>query len=119
MVISKVDDIRNIAFVGHGAVGKTTLADLMLFRAGLATRPGSVDDGSSVLDFDDEEKERKFSISSNLVHFEHAGKWLNLIVTPGYPDFIGATICALRGADTALVVIAADAGIAVNTRKVF
>lgn len=114
-----VDDIHNVALVGHGAAGKTSLADLMLFRAGVGTRPGSVDEGTSVLDFDDEERQHKYSISSSLVHFEHEGKAINLIDTPGYPDFIGQVIGALRGVETAVVVINAGSGIEVNTRKVF
>lgn len=119
MAVSQVEDIRNVALVGHGAVGKTTLSDLMLFRAGMTTRQGSVDDGTSLLDVDDEERERKFSISSHIAHFPRSGRWNNIIDTPGYPDFIGQTIGALRGVETAVIVIAVDSGIAVNTRKVF
>ena len=119
MAISQVEGIRNVALVGHGAVGKTTLSDLMLFRAGVTNRQGSVDDGTSLLDVDDEERERKFSISSHIAHFSRSGHWNNIIDTPGYPDFIGQTISALRGVETAVIVIAADSGIAVNTRKVF
>jgi elongation factor G len=119
MVIAHVEDIRNIALVGHGAVGKTTLSDLMLYRSGVAPRPGSVDDGTSLLDIEDEERERHFSISSHLVHFPNSGRWTNLLDTPGYPDFIGQTIGALDAVETAVVVIAADIGICVNTRKVF
>ena len=119
MAKTHVDDVRNVALVGHGAVGKTTLADLMLFRAGAVSRAGSVDDGSSVLDFDEEEKHHKYTISSSLVHFMHGGKAFTLIDTPGYPDFIGQTIGALRAVETAVIVINAAAGIEVNTRKVF
>lgn len=119
MAISQIEGIRNVALVGHGAVGKTTLSDLMLFRAGVTNRQGSVDDGTSLLDVDDEERERKFSISSHISHFSRSGHWNNVIDTPGYPDFIGQTISALRGVETAVIVIAADSGIAVNTRKVF
>ena len=79
-----VADIRNVAFVGHGAVGKTTLSDLMLFKAGAVTRAGSVDDGTSVLDSDEEAKHHKHSITSTLIHFKHAGKHINVIDTPGY-----------------------------------
>jgi len=118
-MIAHVEDIRNVALLGHGAVGKTTLADLMLYRSGIGTRAGSVDDGTSALDIDDEEKERKFSISSHLIHFDYQGVQTNLIDTPGYPDFIGQAIGALRGVETAVIVIAADSGIAVNTRKTF
>ena len=115
----QVENVRNVALVGHGAVGKTTLADLMLFKAGIATRTGSVDNGSSLLDTDDEEKNRKSSITSTLVHFEHGGKHFNVIDTPGYPDFIGQAIGALRAVETAVVVVNAGAGIEVNTRRVF
>jgi len=119
MVTAQYDNMRNVAFIGHGAVGKTTLADVLLFKSGVTNRPGSVDDGTSHLDTDEDEKEHHFSITSHLAHFEHSGHWINVIDTPGYPDFIGQTIGALRGVDTAIVVIAADSGIAVNTRKVF
>lgn len=119
MAKHKVEDIRNIVLVGHGAVGKTTLADHILFKAGAATRAGSVDDGSSLLDIDDDEKERKSSITSSLCHFEHNGKHVNLIDTPGYPDFIGQVFGAIRAAETAAVVISAGAGIEVNTRRTF
>ncbi len=115
----QVADLRNVALVGHGAVGKTTLADLMLFKGGVGSRAGSVDDGTSVLDVDDEEKESKHSVSSGMVHFEHAGKRINVFDTPGYPDFIGQAIGALQAVETALIVISATAGIQVNTRRVF
>jgi elongation factor G len=114
-----VEDVRNIALVGHGAVGKTTLADLMLFKAGAVSRPGSVDDGSSVLDFDEEEKQHKYTISSSFVNFSHAGKAFTVVDTPGYPDFIGQTIGALRSVETAVIFVGAVSGIEVNTRKVF
>ena len=119
MAKHKVDDVRNVALVGHGAVGKTTLADMMLFKSGIGSRAGSVDDGSSVLDVDDDEKQRKSSISSSVCHLEHGGKRLNVIDTPGYPDFIGQAIGALRAAETAVVTISATAGIEVNTRRTF
>src|SRR5262245_46582343 len=119
MAKTHVDDVRNVALVGHGASGKTTLADLMLFKAGAVSRAGSVDDGSSVLDFDEEEKQHKYTISSSLVHFSHGGKAFTLVDTPGYPDFIGQVIGALRAVETAVIVINASSGIEVNTRKTF
>jgi elongation factor G len=115
----EVQDIRNVALIGHGATGKTTLADLMLFKAGLASRAGSVDDGSSLLDIDDEEKDRKSSISSTVIHLDHAGKRFNLIDTPGYPDFVGQMIGAIQAVETAIITISASAGIEVNTRRAF
>ena len=114
-----VGELRNIVLVGHGAVGKTTLADLMLFKAGVGTRAGSVDDSTSLLDTDDDEKERHHSLTSHVAHFEQSGDEINLIDAPGYPDFIGQAIGAMRAAETAIIVIGATSGIEVNTRKTF
>lgn len=114
-----IDSIRNVAFVGHGAVGKTTLADRLLFKTGVNSRAGSVDEGTSLLDTDDDEKERKHSITSTVVHFDHEGRHVNLIDAPGMPDFVGQVIGSLRAVETAIVTISAAAGIEVNTRKTF
>src|SRR5437762_2537720 len=119
MAKHKVEDIRNIALVGHGAAGKTSLADTLLFKAGAVDRRGSVDDGSSVSDYDDEEKKRHFSIDSSLLHLEHNGKQVHLIDAPGYPDFVGAALEALAAVENALIVISAPNGIEVNTRRMF
>ena len=113
------DKIRNIVLAGHGAVGKTTLADQMLFKAGVGSRAGSVDDGTSLLDTDDEARQHHFSISSAMVHFEHHGMRINVIDTPGYPDFVGQVISAICAAETALITINATAGIEANTRRTF
>lgn len=115
----KTEDIRNIALVGHGATGKTTLADLLLFKSGANSRAGSVDDGSSLFDTDDDEKDRKSTITSAVGHTEHGGKRVNFIDTPGYPDFIGQVAGALSAVETAAVTISATSGIEVNTRRVF
>jgi elongation factor G len=115
----KVEDIRNIAFCGHGSAGKTMLVDTLLMKTGAITQPASVDNGTSVCDFDEEEKHHKHSIEASLAHFQHGGKQFHVIDTPGYPDFIGQTIAALRGVDTAAIVINAHSGIEVNTRRVF
>lgn len=114
-----VENLRNIVLAGHGGVGKTSLADRMLFKAGKNTRCGSVDDGSSLLDTEDDEKARKHSIVSSLAHFETNGKRVNLIDAPGMPDFIGQGIGALRAVETAVIVINSIYGIAVSTRKFF
>src|SRR5436309_536521 len=90
-----VGDIRNLALVGHGAAGKTTLADAMLFKAGVVTRRGSVDDGTSVSDYDDEEHKRKFSIDTSILHCDYQAKDLHILDAPGYPDFVGAALGAL------------------------
>jgi elongation factor G len=115
----KVEDLRNIAFCGHRSAGKTTLIDKLLGITGAVKRQASVDDGTSICDFDDEEKTHKYTIESTVVHFDHGGKHFNAIDTPGYPDFIGQAIGALRGVDTAVIVINAQSGIEVNTRRVF
>ncbi len=115
----KVTDIRNIALCGHGSSGKTTLVDRMLNLTGAVTRPASVDDGTSVSDFDEVEKAHKYSIESAVTHFEHAGKRFNVIDTPGYPDFIGQAIGAFQAVETAAIVVNAHSGIEVNTRRVF
>jgi len=114
-----VEQIRNIVFCGHGSAGKTTLVDRILTHVGAVSRPASVDDGTSVCDFDEEEKHHKYTIESTVVHCDHGGKHFHLIDTPGYPDFIGQAIGAMRGADTAAIVINAQSGIEVNTRRVF
>jgi len=79
----------------------------------------SVDDGTSICDIDEEEKAHKRSVESAVAHFKHGGKHFNVIDTPGYPDYIGQTICGLAGVDTAVIVIDAHSGIQVNTRRVF
>jgi elongation factor G len=113
------NDIRNIALVGHGAAGKTTLADALLFKAKAVERKGSVEDGSSVCDYDEEEKKRRFSIEAKVLNLDHKGKHVNLIDTPGYPDFIGQAFCGLSAVETAAIVINAPSGVEVNTRRMF
>ena len=113
------NNIRNIVFCGHGGSGKTTTADTLLNVTGVVKRPASVDDGTSICDFDEEEKNHKYTVEASIVHFEHAGKRFNVIDTPGYPDFIGGTIGAMGAVDTAAIFVNAQAGIEVNTRRVF
>jgi len=112
-------DIRNIVLLGHGGSGKTSLAEAILHKTGAVNRLGSVDEKTSVCDFYDEEKEHQHSIQSSIVHVQHAGKLINIIDTPGYPDFIGPAIKAIPAAETAVIVISAPAGIETNTRKMF
>lgn len=112
-------DIRNVAFVGHGASGKTSLVEGILFKAGATKRLGSVDDGTSISDFDPEEKERKTTIDSSILHCSWQDREINIIDTPGYPDFISGAIGALSAVETAIIVIAATSGIQVNTQKMW
>jgi len=119
MVERKPSNMRNVAFVGHGGTGKTTLVDHLLHRAGCVNRAGSVDDGSSRSDYDQEEKERKFSIDSTFFHFDWQGKIFNIIDTPGYLDFSGAAIGVLPAVETALITVSASEGIQLNTRRMW
>jgi elongation factor G len=119
MAKAKTEDIRNLALCGHGSTGKTTLVDTLLVKSGAASGTPSVDSGSSICDFDPEEKHHKYTVEAKLVHFDHKGKRFNLLDTPGYPDFIGQAIGALYGVDLAAIVIDAHSGIQVNTRRMF
>jgi elongation factor G len=114
-----ITDIRNIALAGHGASGKTSLADALLYAAGATDRRGSVDDGTSISDVDDEEKRRHFTIDSHLLHLDWGDKQVHLIDTPGYPDFIGHALSALAAVENVVLAVSATAGIEVNTRRIF
>jgi elongation factor G len=114
-----VENVRDIALVGHRAAGKTSLADALLFEAHAVERMGSVDDETSVADTDEEEHKHHFSIDTHVLHADHDGKHLNILDAPGYPDFIGAALEALSAVETAVVVVSATNGIEVNTRKMF
>src|SRR5271166_947136 len=114
-----VADIRNVAFGGHGAAGKTALLDKILSMTGTITRPANIDEGTSICDFDEEEKVHHHSVEAHVVHFNHCGKRFYAIDTPGYPDFVGQTIGAVHAVDTVVVEINAQSGIGVTTRRVF
>ena len=111
----KTEDIRNVALVGHGSTGKTSLAEAMLFSSGAIGRLGSVEDGTTVSDFDPDENKRKISINLSLLPCEWKGKKLNIIDTPGYADFVGEMKTGLRAADAAIVVVCAASGVEVGT----
>ena len=110
-------DIRNVLIAGHGGCGKTTLVDALLLASGTVNRKASVTDGSSFSDFEKEEKEHKHSIYSSVLHCDHMGKRINLIDAPGSPDLIGAAIACLPAVETVAVVVNAQSGIEVVTRR--
>ena len=111
------EDIRNIAIVGHGGAGKTMLVEALLYKAGVINQMGSIDRGTTVSDFDPQEKEHQHSLDSTVVNMDYQGVHINLIDTPGYPDFLGRTVAVLPAADTCAVVINAQTGIELVTGK--
>ena len=112
-------DIRNIALLGHGVSGKTSLAEAMLFNTGASSRLGEAGTATSVLDFEPEEHKRGGSIASSFAWVEHGGKKVNIIDTPGDGNFIFDAFTAMQGADAAYIVVSAPDGIEVQTEAVF
>jgi elongation factor G len=117
--VAGIEDIRNVVLLGHGSAGKTSLAEAILHKTAKINRLGTVEEKNTVADFDEEEKERGHSIHSALLYTTHNGKTINLIDTPGYPDFLGAALTSIPAADCCAIVISAGAGIEINTRKLF
>ena len=115
----KMDEIRNVAVTGHGKCGKTTLAEAMLFNAGVIDRIGKSADGTTVTDCDPEEVKRNFSISSAVAPIEWKDMKYNIIDTPGFFDFAGEVKEGIRAADSALVVLSGRSGVSVGTEQTF
>ena len=111
--------IRNIALVGHRGAGKTALLEALLFRAGVITRLGKVEEGTTVSDYDEDEKRRQLSLSATLAHVEREGVTLNLLDTPGDPSFQADTIAAFEVVESALVVINSVLGVEVQTERLW
>ena len=109
--------IRSVALVGHGAAGKTSLAEALLQATGAIPVKGTVEKGTTVCDFDPQEKEAGHSLATSAVNFACEGRHVHLLDTPGYPDFAGQAIAALAGVDTALVVINAQTGVELMTER--
>lgn len=109
--------IRNVALAGHPGAGKTTLFEALLHAGGAVQTAGTIERGTTVSDFDPIEKERGHSIDAAIASTDHAGIHVNLIDTPGYPDFRGPTLSALAAVETVTVVVDADTGIGYGTRR--
>lgn len=109
------ENVRNIAMVSHSGAGKTMLGEAFLFHTGAINRMGKVEDGSTVSDFEDEEQRRGLSLSTSLLPIEYEKHKINLLDTPGAPDFVGETISALSVSDAALIVLDSVAGVQVGT----
>ncbi|GMQ75720.1 MAG: elongation factor G [Gammaproteobacteria bacterium] len=110
-------DIRNVALVGHGGTGKTMLAEAMLHKAGAIAAMGEIVRGTTVCDFDSQEKEHRQSLATAIASLDFHGKHVNLLDTPGYPDLLGRALIALPAVETAAVVVDARSGIEMSTRR--
>ncbi len=117
MKVYNSKEIRNIALLGHGSCGKTILAEAMAYKTKLIDRMGKIEEKSTVSDYDAEEQARSFSISSALLPLEYSSVKINVLDTPGYFDFVGEQLCALRAADAAIIVVDAMSGVEVGTEK--
>src|SRR3990170_1192432 len=113
------DKIRNVALISHGGAGKTSLAEAMLFDAGAISRLGSVEAGTTALDWDPDEQKRNQSINLGIGSIEHEGVRITIVDTPGYADFQADVVEALAAVDAAIVVIDASAGVEVGTEEVW
>jgi elongation factor G len=111
--------IRNIGFVGHGGVGKTSLVEAILFASGAVNRLGKVDDGTTTTDFDPDEIKRKISLNTSVAFCDYKGYRINMVDTPGYGDFVADARAGLRVVSTAVVVVDAVAGPQVQTERVW
>src|ERR1700761_9640544 len=111
--------IRNVAVVGHRGTGKTSLVEALLFQAGKTNRLGSIEAGTTVSDWDEDEHRRQMSLSASLCNCDWQGRKLNLIDTPGDSGFQADTVAALRVVEGALVVVSGVMGVEVNTSRVW
>lgn len=117
--MTEIERIRNIAFVGHGDCGKTSLVEAIAYHAKITTRIGRVDDGTTICDSDQDERERKVSIGASLLSCPWKEHKINLIDTPGYADFFGEVVGALRVVDSVVLVLSSLSGVEVGTEKVW
>ncbi len=115
MKVYQTNEIKNIALIGGAKAGKTTLGEAMLLEGGVINRRGSVDDKNTVSDYREIELERQASVFSTVLYAEYAGEKINIIDAPGFDDFIGEVVSALKVADTAVMVINAQNGVEVGT----
>ncbi|MFQ7001325.1 MAG: elongation factor G [Clostridium sp.] len=112
-----MNNLRNIGILGHSAVGKTSLAEALLFCSDTIDRLGVVDEGTTTSDFDAEEKKRKISLSTSILPFEFQKIKINVVDTPGYFDFLGECIEGMRAVDTAIITVCGVSGVQVGTEK--
>ncbi len=115
MKVYDADHVRNVALVGHQGSGKTSLAEAMLYASRAIDRRGTVEEGTTISDYHESERERQMSVFTSLLHAEWKGHKINILDTPGYPDFVSEVIASLKIADTAIFTIKASEGVQVGT----
>jgi elongation factor G len=115
--MADIKDKRTVIFLGHSGSGKTSCIDTMLFKTGANTRHGSVDQGTSMCDYNDDEIERKVTMRAKVLHIKHNGKISYLIDAPGYADFSGSVISSLRAVDSGICVVCGVSGVEIGTEK--
>ncbi|MDD7796293.1 elongation factor G [Clostridium sp. 'White wine YQ'] len=113
----KLANLRNVGIVGHGSSGKTSLVEALLFTTKLTDRLGKIEEGTTISDYDPEEKKRKISLSTSILPLEYKEKKINFLDTPGYFDFLGEQIEGMRASDVALIVVSGVSGVKVGTEK--
>ncbi|MFN8638030.1 MAG: elongation factor G [Dehalococcoidia bacterium] len=111
------EQLRNVVLMGHSGAGKTALAESMLFASGALTRMGRVEDRNTVSDFDDQEHAHSYSVSTSILPIEWNDVRVNLLDTPGYPDFVGEVVAGVAAADAALIAVDAAAGVQAGTES--
>ena len=117
MASFEAKDIRNVLLLGHSGCGKTSVAEALLYNGGAIPRIGSVNEGNTVSDYNEDEKDKKHSASASLMSMVYNSKKINIIDIPGYTDFVGEMIGALRAADACIVVVNATSGIEIGTER--
>ena len=117
MKVYTTDKIRNVAILGHGGAGKTSLVEAMAYLSKMTTRMGKVDDGNTISDYSKEEQKRKFSIFTSVVPLEWDDTKINILDTPGFFDFVGEVEEALAAAASAIIVINGKAGVEPGTKR--
>lgn len=113
------DNIKNITLAGHSGSGKTSLAEALLYKAGVTEKLGKVVDGNTIMDYDSEEIKRKVSINTSMANFDYDGKSINLLDTPGLLDFEGETIEGIHAGGTVIITVSAKSGVKAGTKKVY
>ena len=110
-------DIRNVVIVAHSGTGKTTLTENLLFKGGAISKKGSISDGTTVSDFNEDERSRQNSINLSVSSYEKDGVKVNILDAPGYLDYIGEVVAGLNAADALIMLVDAQAGVEVGTTK--